>query len=117
MQDERKDKNEKRERKPSYIAPLVKTVAKGTALVGILFLINLRFILHKKTNNLFILYTHMYHNNNNDCFFMISRNSSAGNTNGRSGQIQWKSIGVGFLKGKEDKGRKIYPVDKFNFEI
>ncbi|XP_076943620.1 protein OPAQUE10-like [Bidens hawaiensis] len=84
--DERKDKNEKRERKPSYMAPLVKTVAKGTALIGILFLFQLR-------------------------------NSSAGNKNGRSGQIQWKSIGVGFLKGKEDKGKKIYPVEKFKFEI
>ncbi|XP_076944210.1 uncharacterized protein LOC143614755 [Bidens hawaiensis] len=84
--DERKDKNEKREKKPSYMVPLVKTVAKGTALIGILFLLQLR-------------------------------NRSDGNTNGKSGQIQWKSIGVGFSKGKEDKGKKIYPVEKFKFEI
>ncbi|MFS7890290.1 putative CH domain superfamily protein [Helianthus anomalus] len=69
------------EKKPYFMAPLIKTVAKGTALIGFMFLLHLR-------------------------------NRSPGNTS----QIHWKSSGVGFLKMKEEKGSKIYPVDKFKFE-
>ncbi|KAI7743542.1 hypothetical protein M8C21_000741 [Ambrosia artemisiifolia] len=70
------------EKKLSYVAPLLKTVAKGTALIGILFLLHFR------------------------------NSRSPRNTS----QIHWKSIGVGLPKRKEDKGSKIYPVDKFKFE-
>lgn len=59
IQDERKhihidcledaDTNDNRtvnkEKKSSYIAPLLKTVVKGTALIGIFFLLHFRFVL------------------------------------------------------------------------
>lgn len=41
------------EKKSTYIAPLLKTVAKGTALVGILFLLHLRIRSDGNTNNKF----------------------------------------------------------------
>ncbi|KAI3825296.1 hypothetical protein L1987_06777 [Smallanthus sonchifolius] len=45
-----KAETEKRaEKKPSYVAPLLKTVAKGTALIGILFLLHLRSDRNTKT--------------------------------------------------------------------
>lgn len=78
----------KREKKANYIAPLLKTFAKGTTLIGILFLLHLRIRSDRNTSN---------------------------KSTAKSSQIHWKSSGVGFSRSKGEKGNKIYPVDKFKF--
>lgn len=82
-------RNDKRsEKKATYIVPLMKTVAKGTALIGILFFLHLRNTSDRNRNH------------------KVSKKSS---------QIHWKSSGVRLSTRNGEKGSKIYPVEKFRF--
>ncbi|KVG70958.1 Calponin homology domain-containing protein [Cynara cardunculus var. scolymus] len=75
------------EKKPSRV-PLMKRVAKGTALIGILFLVHLRNTRDRNRNH------------------KMSEKSS---------QIHWRSSGVRLSRRNGEKGSKIYPVEKFRF--
>ncbi|GJZ92227.1 calponin homology domain-containing protein [Tanacetum coccineum] len=79
----------KKEKRATYFAPLLKTVAKGSALIGILFLLHFRN--------------------------MRDRNANSKSTWKKSRQIHWKSSGVVFSGGTGENGNRIYPVEKLNF--
>lgn len=82
-------KDVKKEKRATYFAPLLKTVAKGSALIGILFLLHFRN--------------------------MRDRNINGKPTWKKSRQIHWKSSGVVFSGGTGGNGSRIYPVEKLNF--
>ncbi|PWA91142.1 Calponin homology domain-containing protein [Artemisia annua] len=79
----------KTEKRATHFAPLLKTVAKGSALIGILFLLHFRN--------------------------MRDRNANGKSTWKKSRQIHWKSSGVVFSGGTGENGSRIYPVEKLNF--
>ncbi|GJY69460.1 calponin homology domain-containing protein, partial [Tanacetum coccineum] len=79
----------KKEKRVTYFAPMLKTVAKGSALIGILFLLHFRN--------------------------MRDRNANGKSTWKRSRQIHWKSSGVVYSRGAGENGSRIYPVEKLNF--
>nr|GEY30512.1 calponin homology domain-containing protein [Tanacetum cinerariifolium] len=79
----------KKEKRATYFAPLLKTVAKGSALIGILFLLHFRN--------------------------MRDRNANGKSTWKRSRQIHWESSGVVYSREAGENGSRIYPVEKLNF--